>query len=231
MTFLYAAGCFIPQQGKDSMKTEKEIQDELRKMMDTDSENLAIVRMLTYAKDMSAEFRKEHKDIITNGVEVDLKFTEKMLKISVASLNRAGNEMTDLMMNNINEMAKKPAYQSIEASKVLLSAEAGNGVILKFPSADKAKALTIWHPKDYVGPTQDQTGIILRFYPDWKFHVREVDPMTGRETNISNRFDINADGFLELVKDSNRIYGYGELADELNPGLKMPSPHCGGMKL
>ena len=111
-----------------------------------------------------------HGDIITDGIEADLKFTEKMLKISIASLNKAGNELTELMMNNINEMAMKPVYQSIETSKMLLSAEAGNGVILKFPSTDKEKALTIWHPKDYIGPTQDQTGIILRFYPDWKFH-------------------------------------------------------------
>ena len=228
---LFAAGCCTPLYRKESMKTEKEIRNELQKMMDTDAENLTIARLLTYAKDLSVSFRKNHGDIITDGIEADLKFTEKMLKISIASLNKAGNELTELMMNNINEMAMKPVYQSIETSKMLLSAEAGNGVILKFPSTDKEKALTIWHPKDYIGPTQDQTGIILRFYPDWKFHVREVDPMTGRETNVCNRMDINADGFLELVRDSNRLFGYGELADDLNPGLKMPAPHCGGMKL
>ncbi|MCH4227811.1 MAG: hypothetical protein LKF63_08215, partial [Solobacterium sp.] len=60
------------------MKTEKEIQDELRKMMDTDAENLTIARLLTYAKDLSVSFRKNHGDIITDGIEADLKFTEKM---------------------------------------------------------------------------------------------------------------------------------------------------------
>ena len=188
------------------------LQDEILKIADLSAQNINMIQELNNVSHTIEEFEKLHPEYMNAVLEAKMKLTLQQLKQSRENLNDLGTEIDKSILRTFLKNDPQNAYRSVEASRMIATAETDKKIRLLFPAnAYEKSAKVIWHPKGYIRPTQDQNGIIINYYPDWKFSVFEADPVTGKVPDGTVPEVIDCVDFIDIVNLANERLSYEPL--------------------
>ena len=125
------------------------------------------------------------------------------LDLAREKLNAYGKEMDAQLIEELSER-QIPKYLSIETSKQLIRQQTDKYVVLEFPEENGIRQSIAFSPK-FISETHDGTGIVIRYYPDWKFTVT-VRNSFNRKLDENRKY--TADEFRQLIESANIKLNY-----------------------
>ncbi len=189
--------------------------EETLKMVQLTHENISMVEKLDEVRESIIRFRKDHPEFLSEGMDARLEVSILQLKQCRRNVNDIGHSLDMELDRVMNEETDPRSYKSIESSKQMITAETDRQCRLLFPKNGwESKAKVIWHPKNFIRPTQDQTGIIINYYSDWKFRVFDADPLTGEVMKGTRPKVIDIIDFVDMVNTANEMLSYEPLVPE-----------------